>query len=461
MKTSVSLRPVLHLTLAAVLAAAAACAPKAPDLPAGGGVSKYPDFIFPAAPGDIGTPAAQERHKAGWLWLQAGDLRAAERNFETTLKMAPDFYPAEAGLGYVELARKDPKAAVSHFDNAVVMNPRYVPALVGRGEALLSLGNRDQALKSFEAAIASDADLSGLRSRIDVLRFRGLQDDVTLARKAAESGNLDEARDAYQRALAASPQSPFLLRELAVVERRAGNLQRAVELIQQALEQEPTDVRTLMVLGELHEAQGDLGRAIEAYEGVVALEVNDAVEKRIDALRERLLLATLPAEFHAIPNAASLSRADLAALFGVRLDGVIKRSPRRSAVVITDVRGHWATPWIQAVTRAGLIEVYPNHTFQPDAAVRRSDLAQAASRVLTLIGREKPALGERWKNSSKRRFLDVSQGHPAYAAASLVVEAGVMRPADDGSFLLSRPVSGAEAVAAVRKLEELAESSTR
>jgi hypothetical protein len=36
-----------------------------------------------------------------------------------------------------------------------------------------------------------------------------------------------------------------------------------------------------------------------------------------------------------------------------------------------------------------------------------------------------------------------------------------MRPADDGSFLLSRPVSGAEAVAAVRKLEELAESSTR
>jgi Tfp pilus assembly protein PilF len=132
MKTTASLRPVLHLTLAAVLAAAAACAPKAPDLPAGGSVNKYPDFIFPAAPGDMGTPAAHERHKAGWLWLQAGDLRAAERNFETTLKMAPDFYPSEAGLGYVELARKDPKAAVSHFDNAVVMNPRYVPALVGR-----------------------------------------------------------------------------------------------------------------------------------------------------------------------------------------------------------------------------------------------------------------------------------------------------------------------------------------
>ena len=103
----------------------------------------------------------------------------------------------------------------------------------------------------------------------------------------------------------------------------------------------------------------------------------------------------------------------------------------------------------------------------PQSQPLRSDLAiiagwiAPASRVLTLIGREKPAMGERWKSSSKRRFLDVSQGHPAYAAASLTVEAGVMRPADDGSFLLARPVSGAEAVAAVRKLEELAESSTR
>jgi tetratricopeptide (TPR) repeat protein len=246
-----------------------------------------------------------------------------------------------------------------------------------------------------------------------------------------------------------------------MVERRAGNLPRAVALIQQALEQEPTDVRTLMALGELHEARGDFGEAIEAYEAVVALEVNDDIEKRIDSLREKLLLAALPAEFHAIPNATSVSRADLAALMGVWLDDVIKRSPRRTAVVMTDVRGQWAAPWIQAVTRAGVMEVYPNHTFQPGALIRRSDLAQAVSRVLTLIGREKPALGERWKGSSKRRFLDVSQGHPAYGAASLAVEAGVMRPADDGSFLLARPVSGAEAVAAVRKLEELAESSTR
>ena len=113
----------------------------------------------------LAAPSARAADATGtWKWTvttQNGNT------FETTLKLVPAFYPAEAGLGYVELARKDPKAAVSHFDNAVVMNPRYVPALVGRGEALLALGSRDQALQSFEAAIASDADLSELRSRID------------------------------------------------------------------------------------------------------------------------------------------------------------------------------------------------------------------------------------------------------------------------------------------------------
>ena len=50
-------------------------------------------------------------------------------------------------------------------------------------------------------------------------------------------------------------------------------------------------------------------------------------------------------------------------------------------------------------------------------------------------------------------------GHLNYPAASLAVEAGVMTTAPDGSFQLTRPVTGAEAVAAVDKLAELARPS--
>ncbi len=63
---------------------------------------------------------------------------------------------------------------------------------------------------------------------------------------------------------------------------------------------------------------------------------------------------------------------------------------------MTDTRGSWAGPWILTVTRAGVMEAYPNHTFQPGAVVRRADLAEAARRVLSLIAAEKPALASSW-----------------------------------------------------------------
>jgi tetratricopeptide (TPR) repeat protein len=453
-------RSIAGMLALSLLAGVTACAPKTIELPDPTIAPKFPDFVFPVVPEGLGTPAVLERHNAGWQWLQAGDLRAAERNFDATLQLMPQFYPAEAGLGWVGLARKNSDGAVTHFDRAVVANPRYVPALVGRGEALLSLGDRDMALKSFEAAVAADANLTPLRSRIEVLRFRGLQDDVGEAQKAAEAGRLPEARTAYQRAIASSPQSPFLYRELAIVERRAGSLPAALGYAQKAVDLEPTEPRNFLALGEIYEAQGELAKAVEAFDAAHALEPDPGIERRIDDLREKLLLAAMPPEFSEIESSSGVSRAQLAALLGVRLDDLLKRAPRRTSAVITDTRGSWASPWILLVARSGVMEVYPNHTFQPANGVRRVDLAQACSRVLSLIAAERPRLAEAWR-SARRKFPDVSPGHLAYPAASLAVEAGVMLPLDDGSFQLTRPVSGAEAAAAVKKLEELAESVAR
>jgi hypothetical protein len=101
------------------------------------------------------------------------------------------------------------------------------------------------------------------------------------------------------------------------------------------------------------------------------------------------------------------------------------------------------------------MEVYPNHTFQPHSLVRRGDLAVAASRVLSLIAANNPGLASAWREA-RHKFPDLPPTHLQHAAASLAVTAGVMTAFPDGSFGLTRPVTGAEAIAAVRKLEELA-----
>jgi hypothetical protein len=217
---------------------------------------------------------------------------------------------------------------------------------------------------------------------------------------------------------------------------------------------DPNDARSFVVLADVLEAMGDLDKAIAALTNAAALEPSDTLTTRLDTLRARAAFEAMPPEFRAIEEAPTITRAQLAALIGTRLEALLKRAPRRSTAVITDTRGSWAAQWILPVTRAGFMEVYPNHTFQPAATIRRGDLANAASRILTVIAAENPRLGSSWRNA-RRKFPDLPPGHLNYPAAAMAVEAGVMFPLDAGAFQLTKPVTGAEAVAAVNRLVEL------
>jgi tetratricopeptide (TPR) repeat protein len=443
-----------------LLLLAAACGPKLPPSPPAAAVPRYPDLILPSVPRGFGTPAAIERHFAGWNWLQNGDLRAAERNFNAALRQSDSFYPAEVGLGYVALVQKKHKEALQHFDRAVVLNPRYAPALGGRAEALLAQGEEAEALQSLDAALQADPSLVALRTRLDVLRFRGQQQGIDNARRLAEANRLDEARTAYNAALAESPQSPFLHRELADVERRAGRPDAALEHASKALELEPDEPRSHVVLGEIHEARGELARAVDEFEAALALQPDESLRARVETLRSRAAFNAMPPEYREIETATAVTRGQMAALFAVRLESLLASARTVSAIVITDTRGHWASPYILAAARANIIEVYPNHTFQPDTVVRRGDLARMVSRVLDLVARRNPQLAAAWRTPA-RTFRDLPQGNIHYAAAALAVEAGVIAPADDGSFQASRPVTGAEAIAAVTRLAALADQPAR
>jgi hypothetical protein len=287
-----------------------------------------------------------------------------------------------------------------------------------------------------------------------------MQDDVDAARKAADAGKLAEAEAIYERSLAASPDSPFLYRELAAIERRSGKLEAALGHAEKAVELSPSEPRSLVTLGEIYEAQGDYGKATEAYGRAVALEPSDALDAKLDELREKAAFAAMPEEYRSIETSPTVTRAQLAALFGVRIDDLLKRARRNDAVVLTDTRGSWAGPWILSVSRAGIMDAYPNHTFKPDALVRRDDLALAASRALAIIAAERSAQAAAWR-TPRVQFSDVPPGHLSYPAAAVAVQSGVMTTTSDGAFDLSRPVTGGEALAAIRKLEELSGRKAR
>lgn len=437
----------------AVLLTLAGCAKKAVTVPAPAGAPRFADFVFPAAGPDLAAAGVLSRHVAAWQTLQSGDAKAAEREFAEILKQAPDFYPADAGLGYAALARKDGQAALAHFDKALARNGAYAPALAGRGESLLAIGRADAAADAFQAALAADPSLTGLRDRAEVLKFRGVQQNIESARKAADAGKLDEARAAYLAAIAASPESAFLYRELAVAEHKSGDDTSALVHARQAVNLDPTDARALLLIAEVLEATGEWTKAAAAYAAAHAVEPADATAAKIDQMREKAAFEAMPEQYRSIESSPAVTRAQLAALLGIRLGDTLRRAPARP-VVVTDVRSNWAAPWIQSVTRAGVMEPFPNHTFQPNTTVRRGDLAQAVSRVLGLLATANPRLASRWRDP-RPKFSDVGPSHLLYAAAARAVSAGVMAPLDGDTFQLTRPVTGSEARDTVSKLEAL------
>jgi len=423
-------------------------------------VPAYPDFPFPAVGPDLARAfgLAVGPHEAAWQVLQSGDLRRAERGFADVLRRSPGFYPAQAGLGFVDLARGDAARALERFDRAIGANPQYVPALLGRGEALLAANREVDALETFEAALAADATLTPIRQRIEVLRFRVAQGALASAREAAAGGRSDEARRWYGQAIAGSPESGFLYRELAEVEVAVGDVDAAFEHAQRAFALDPADAAALVLVARLHERRGDDEAALAAYEQARSLGAGGDVDQRVAALRERAALARLPEQARAIPDLDRVTRGDLAALLGIRLEGLLRTAPRRGGALITDTRTHWAQAWIASVAQAGVMEPFANHTFQPRTLVRRSDLAQAASRVLTLVARADPAAARAW-TGARRPFADLGPGHLLLPAASAAVAAGVMEPVDGDLFGPSRYVSGAEAVQVVERLEALARTA--
>ena len=436
-----------------VLSVTAACATRtAPPLPA---ALAYPEFIYPVVPAGTGVPEDAAAVDRGWRFMQNGDLANAEREFSSVLRRTPGAASAGAGSAYVTLARDDFEQAVRAFDTVVARSPTYVPALVGRGQALLELKRDAEALQSFEAALAVDASLSDLRQRVDVLRFRGLQALIESARAAATAGRLDEAATAYGRAIAAAPESGFLHRELAAIERTRGNVDAALTELRRAVDIDPVDAMAHVQIGQLLESRQDFAGAEASYRRAVELDPTPELKARLAVVAERAREARLPAEFHALASAVRLTRGDLAALLGVRLDEVLRAAAPRD-VVMTDVTGHWAASWITQVARAGFVEPYPNHTFQPREAITRGDLAAAVSRAVTLLSPSRSALRD--VLAARPTIADMASGHLSYPAAAVAVASGVMPLDEGGRFDVSRAVSGADAADVIARLRALAAS---
>jgi tetratricopeptide (TPR) repeat protein len=422
-----------------------ACARRAPAVPA---ALAYPEFVFPSDRGDGAAAALQQV----WTLLQANDLRHAARELDAVEARAPQSVAVRTVQGYLALARRQPDQALRDFDRSLASRRGFAPALAGRGYALIELKQETEGLEALQAAVAADGSLVEARRRLEMLRLRAVDAAVTAGRTARAAGRLDEAHARYSRAIQLSPDSAFLYRDRAAVERERNRPDAAIADLRRAVSLEPSDLDGLTALAGALAAAGNLPEAERAYRQAYAVDPSETIRVELARVGQQMRDATLPGQVREIEARSQVTRGDLAALLGMRFERLLRGAPS-AQLVITDLRDDWSRAWITTVAGTGVMEPYANHTFQPAAPALRADLAAASWRLLALAAPARPAL--RPYLDEQPRIADVAQTHPLYTAAASAVSSGVMPLGDGGRFDAARGLSGAEAAAAIGRLRAL------
>jgi Tfp pilus assembly protein PilF len=174
-----------------------------------------------------------------------------------------------------------------------------------------------------------------------------------------------------------------------------------------------------------------------------------------------------------------ISRADLAALYisELQIDKLVeKRRPKTyetgfqapkdpramkvdstvSKAAVTDIDKHWAKNFVMDIVNLNIrgLEPYPDHTFHPDALINRGEFAMIVEDALiSILGDQ--TLATKFVGATESRFPDVNPSAPTYNAICNAVDKGVLSAEMNGTFGADQPVSGPDALLAIRKLIDL------
>ncbi|HUI40377.1 MAG TPA: tetratricopeptide repeat protein [Terriglobia bacterium] len=178
-------------------------------------------------------------------WLAAAQFESAGKLYEQTIQQQPDSAEAHYGLGRVEAAGGDLKAAAAALEKACDLFPRYGMAHYALARVFQKLGEAKEAEAQF-----------------------------TLYR--ANVTTVPPAADPLRAAVEQLDQSPQALVRRGITLAQTGDLQGAIREHLKVLAIDPNDVQAHINLIQLYAQAGEVERAEYEYQAAVRLNPNRA-----------------------------------------------------------------------------------------------------------------------------------------------------------------------------------------
>ncbi len=205
---------------------------------------------------------------AAWvLWgvyrleTRISDWSDAALLYGHSLRATPRSAKLHYNLGAVLEERKEYARASAEYNQAVALEPDYEPALAGLGNVDLNTGRAREASQMFQKALQLKPD--------DVKA-------ITNYGTALESlGEIDAAKVQYQRAISLAPDNDDAYCDLGVLLFRAGDAEAAILQFEGAAKINPGDPTPLFNLAAIYQRTGRPDLAVKLYERVLQLSPND------------------------------------------------------------------------------------------------------------------------------------------------------------------------------------------
>ena len=403
---------------------------------------------------------AEEAYYKGLENLNRGNFESAIQFFNLAIQKNPKYAKAFQGLGDAYAAQEKYELAEKNYLEALELDPRSLPTLLGLGSVQVKQGNHQKALETYRKALEISPQNPVVLNRLKTLQSTDFDVHFQKGLELKQQGQLDAALEEFQAAQRFSPQQVGPLVEIGYIFLEKQDYEEAEKYFQRALTLNPDFVFALLGAGRVRLAKGDLEKAREYFEKVLGLDPeNKQAQEFMEKLRESASTAKpVPKEYQEIATRQAITRGDLAVLIliGLDLEEKIKASPELVSAYrvqpISDIAGHPAKSYIVKVTAYGLMEVFPDHTFQPDEVVTRGELAATIDRIFKAFSKPLTMVPTPTHETS---FKDVLPENIYYQAVVSVSQAGIMNGASDSEFGLDKPVSGSEAMGIIAKVKEM------
>lgn len=352
----------------------------------------------------------------------------------TSVMDSPDYHYRN-GLKYLDANKLDD--AMRSFDRAVALDPKSPLGHIGKGLAFGKKGDFKAAFEHMETAKGYEE--KGIESNIGMIRLLSMERGEDWLKKADKEFKAAKAKD---------PSSGRLYFYMGVASKLAFDFDRAADMFRTVLEMNKeftseANAEWAVIQKIQRAAPGTvIGKQIALIDKIDRADIAALFVQEMDL--EKLYTKRGPKTFDTAFKAPAEATATK-----MTTETVIKMESA------TDIKGHWLKPSIDTVLQLRVrgLEPGPNHTFEPDTLITKSEFALMLEDILVKVsGDEK--LATKYVGAPSL-FPDVRSDHYAFNAVMVATSRGFIE-ADKatGEFKPAEPVSGADALLAIRAFKD-------